>query len=144
MATIECNGRSAIKLRDHDIGRFEHIHFILFYLLNISPHTVNASVSRSFGRRVGFSSFNIFFWNSPYGFVDFLALESLLDLFGSIIPLVKAGRERRSHFIKEVFDPSIFKCSDLVIEHLEHISNPDWSITSMKIIKTLADSDPSL
>lgn len=77
-------------------------------------------------------------------FVDFLALESLLDLFGSIVPLMKGGREKRSHYIKEVFDPSIFKCSDLVIEHLEHMSNPDWSITSMKIIKTLADSDLSL
>jgi hypothetical protein len=77
-------------------------------------------------------------------FIDFLALESLLDLFGSIVPLMKGGREKRSHYIKEVFDSSIFKCSDLVIEHLEHMSNPDWSITSMKIIKTLADSDLSL
>jgi hypothetical protein len=76
--------------------------------------------------------------------VDFLAMESLLDLFGTLIPLVKGGREKRSKYIREVFDPSIFKCSEMVVEHLEHISNPDWSITSMKIIKTLADSDLSL
>ena len=88
---------------------------------------------------ISFSETNPMAW-----FVDFLALESLLDLFGSIVPLMKGGREKRSHYIKEVFDPSIFKCSDLVIEHLEHMSNPDWSITSMKIIKTLADSDLSL
>ncbi|KIM48842.1 hypothetical protein M413DRAFT_21153 [Hebeloma cylindrosporum] len=106
MATIECNGRSAAKLRDHDIG------------------------SKCLGLTIRQTK-------------DFLALEAILDLFGSIIPLVKGGREKRSHYIKEVFSSSIFECSDLVVEHLEHISSPDWSITSMKIIKTLADWDLS-
>jgi len=63
MATIECKGRSATKLRDHDIGRFEHIHLMLFYLLNILRHIVNASVSRFLRRKVGSASFNIFFGN---------------------------------------------------------------------------------
>ena len=66
MATIECQGRSAVKLRDHDIGRFEHIHFTLFYLLNILPHIVNASVLRFLRQKVGSSSCNTSLGNQPY------------------------------------------------------------------------------
>ncbi|KAF8969811.1 hypothetical protein BDZ97DRAFT_161169 [Flammula alnicola] len=75
---------------------------------------------------------------------DFLALESLLDLLGSLIPPLKGGRDKRTQFIKEVFDPSIFKyTSDPILGYLESISSPDWSVTSEKIIKVLAEYDIS-
>ncbi|KAF8163000.1 hypothetical protein B0H34DRAFT_856593 [Crassisporium funariophilum] len=74
---------------------------------------------------------------------DFLAIESLLDLFGTLIPPVRDGREKRSQFIKNVFPSTLFKCSELVIQHMESITSTDWSVTAVKIMETLAHSDIS-
>jgi hypothetical protein len=75
---------------------------------------------------------------------DFLAIESLLDIICTLIPPVKNGAERRSQFIKEVFDPDLFQCSKSVLQILESITDGDWSITAVKIIEALASSDISL
>jgi hypothetical protein len=76
---------------------------------------------------------------------DFLAIESLLDLFGSIIPSLKGGRDKRTAFIKDVFDPVVFKdTGNKIHKLLEDISTPDWSVTAEKIVKILAENDLSL
>ncbi|KAF9483814.1 hypothetical protein BDN70DRAFT_265506 [Pholiota conissans] len=75
---------------------------------------------------------------------DFLALESLLDLFGSLIPSSKGGKAKRSKFVEDVFDTSIFKNAGTRIHKLlEDISCSDWSVSSERIISVLAESDVS-
>ncbi|CAA7267620.1 unnamed protein product [Cyclocybe aegerita] len=74
---------------------------------------------------------------------DYLALESLLDLFASLIPLLKDGKDKRARFIEEVFDPGLFSNFREIVEHLQTLSSPEWSATSAKIIKSLASSDLS-
>ena len=75
---------------------------------------------------------------------DFLAIESLLDIICTLIPPVKNGVQKRSQFIKEVFDPDLFLCSKSILQILESITDGDWSITAVKIIEALASSDISL
>ncbi|KAJ3507612.1 hypothetical protein NLJ89_g6203 [Agrocybe chaxingu] len=74
---------------------------------------------------------------------DYLALESLLDLFASLIPLLKDGKDKRARFVEEVFDPALFSTSREIVQHLQASSSPEWSATSAKIIKSLASSDLS-
>ncbi|KAF8803558.1 hypothetical protein BYT27DRAFT_7214560 [Phlegmacium glaucopus] len=74
---------------------------------------------------------------------DFLAIESLLDIICTLIPPIKNGFEKRSQFIKEVFDPDLFQCSKSILQILESITDCDWSITAVKIIEALANSDIS-
>ncbi|KDR73437.1 hypothetical protein GALMADRAFT_251098 [Galerina marginata CBS 339.88] len=74
---------------------------------------------------------------------ELLAMESLLELFAVLVPPVKHGRERRTQFINEVFDSSIFSCSDRIVQCLESIASPDWSVTALEIMNTLAESDIS-
>ena len=75
---------------------------------------------------------------------DFLAIESLLDIVCTLIPPVKNGAERRSQFIKEVFDSDLFQCNKSILQILESITDGDWSLTAVKIIEALANSDISL
>jgi len=75
---------------------------------------------------------------------DFLAIESLLDIICTLIPPIKNGLEKRSQFIKEIFDPELFQCSKCILQILESIMDGDWSITAVKIIEALANSDISL
>jgi hypothetical protein len=74
---------------------------------------------------------------------DFLAIESLFDIICTLIPPIN-GVERRSQFIKEVFDSDLFKCSKSISQILESITDADWSITAVKIVEALASSDISL
>lgn len=68
-----------------------------------------------------------------------------MDLFGSLIPSKKGGRAKRSAFINGVFDLVIFDNTGRHIQKLlEDISSPDWSLTSHKIVKALAEHDISL
>jgi len=72
--------------------------------------------------------------------VDYLALESLLELLGRLIPSSKSGKEKRNEFLKTVFDPAFFKCTEQILQTLQAITR-DWNGTTTKIIKILADSD---
>lgn len=68
-----------------------------------------------------------------------------MDLFGSLIPSKKGGRAKRSAFIKSVFDLVIFDNTGKHIQKLlEDITSPDWSLTSNKIMKALAEHDMTL
>ena len=75
---------------------------------------------------------------------DFLAIESLLDIICILIPPIKNGVEKRSQFLKEVFDSNLFQCSESILHILESITDGDWSITAVKVIEALASSDISL
>ena len=108
---------------------------------------VNASALR-FHRFEARFFFLYFLFNGMYDFLifitDFLAIESLLDIICTLIPPVKNGVQKRSQFIKEVFDPDLFLCSKSILQILESITDGDWSITAVKIIEALASSDISL
>ncbi len=70
----------------------------------------------------------------------YLALESILDLLGRLIPPLKSGKERRTKFLKEVFDPTVFKGSQRILQALGTISR-DWTMMVTKIIHILAETD---
>lgn len=71
---------------------------------------------------------------------DYLALESVLDLLGRLIPPVKSGKEKRTEFLKEVFDATVFKGSRRILQVLEIISH-DWTAMVAKIMNILAETD---
>jgi len=71
---------------------------------------------------------------------DYLALESILDLLGRLIPPMKGGKEKRTKFLKEVFDATVFKGSQRILQALEIISH-DWTAVVAKIIHILAETD---
>jgi len=73
----------------------------------------------------------------------FLALETILDLFATLIPPLRSGRVKRTQFIQKVFDTSLFICSREIIHSLESISSSDWSKTASNIMELLAGSDIS-
>jgi hypothetical protein len=79
---------------------------------------------------------------------DFLALESLLNLFAVILPSTNnssSGRAKRTEFIRDVFDsPQKFTCGEELIQVLESVATADWETTAMKIIDILAKSDVTL
>jgi hypothetical protein len=54
------------------------------------------------------------------------------------------GREKRTKFIGEVFNPSTFTCSAEIVHILESISTSDWEHTSIKIVDALARADIAL
>ncbi|KAH9483762.1 hypothetical protein JR316_0003238 [Psilocybe cubensis] len=121
MTTVEATPKNAVKLREPDL---------------IGSKRLGFTISQTKGNYQW-----LIFVAILTELADYLALESLLELFALLIPPVKNGRQNRAHFIKDVFDPSIFICSDQITRTLEDIANPDWSVTSTQILKELAESD---
>ncbi|KAL0947132.1 hypothetical protein HGRIS_013263 [Hohenbuehelia grisea] len=78
---------------------------------------------------------------------DFLALESLLNLFAVLLPPTHnstSGRAKRTAFIRDVFNsdsPRLFPCGDELVQILQNVASSQWEVTSMKIIDVLATSD---
>ncbi|KAF8892601.1 hypothetical protein BD779DRAFT_1784199 [Infundibulicybe gibba] len=72
---------------------------------------------------------------------DFLAIEALLQLFAKLLPSVAGGREKRTEFINQVFDPLTFSTGREIVGLLNSISSTDWDVTSLKIMDILAETD---
>jgi len=53
---------------------------------------------------------------------------------------MKGGKEKRTKFLKEVFDATVFKGSQRILQALEIISH-DWTAVVAKIIHILAETD---
>lgn len=78
-------------------------------------------------------------------FVDYLPIEAMLELFANLLPSAKVagGQEKRTQFIKQVFDTSDFPN---YLEIVEILSSPvsDWALTSQRICDSLASVKPHL
>ncbi|KAJ8517544.1 hypothetical protein ONZ45_g5281 [Pleurotus djamor] len=78
---------------------------------------------------------------------DYLALESLLNLLATLLPLTNnnaAGRANRLTFIKSVFEsgsPPHFTCGSELTSILQNVAARDWEVTAAKILGTLARCD---
>ncbi|PPQ63358.1 hypothetical protein CVT24_006731 [Panaeolus cyanescens] len=72
---------------------------------------------------------------------DFLLLEAALMLFGYLTPPLKKGREPRSAFIKDVFEPKRFPLHDRITSLAESSAPDRWDVTLTKIVAVLAEMD---
>ncbi|TBU29160.1 hypothetical protein BD311DRAFT_806382 [Dichomitus squalens] len=78
---------------------------------------------------------------------DYLALESLLNLFARALPSTRgsaSGRTRRTAFIHSVFlqtaPPESAVVAKEITDLLERVSSSDWDETSLQIVDALARS----
>ncbi|KAF9500387.1 hypothetical protein BDN71DRAFT_1585915 [Pleurotus eryngii] len=74
---------------------------------------------------------------------DYLALESLLNLFATLLPLSKSAA-KRSQFIESVFEtasPTHISCGKELTDMVQKSPLSEWEITSARIIETLAKND---
>ena len=76
---------------------------------------------------------------------DYLALESLLNLFARALPSTNnsaPGRARRTAFIHSVFGstapPEVAAVGLEIAQILENVPTSDWEETSVKIVDALA------
>ncbi|KAF4603884.1 hypothetical protein EYR38_004300 [Pleurotus pulmonarius] len=79
----------------------------------------------------------------PYIILDYLALESLLNLFATLLPPPKSAA-KRSQFIKSVFgtaSPTHISCGKELTDIVQKSPLSEWEITSARIIETLAKND---
>lgn len=78
---------------------------------------------------------------------DYLAMESMLNLFARMIPhsgSKASGRTQRRAFIRSVFvnsSPDDAKMGEELANIVEHVSTPDWEQTSSLIVSKLAGSN---
>ncbi len=78
--------------------------------------------------------------------LDYLALESLLNLFATLLPPPKSAA-KRSQFIESVFgtaSPTHISCGKELTDIVQKSPLSDWEITSARIIETLAKNDIAL
>ncbi|EKM55869.1 uncharacterized protein PHACADRAFT_184617 [Phanerochaete carnosa HHB-10118-sp] len=84
---------------------------------------------------------------SSFSLQDYLAMESILNLFARMIPpsgSTASGRAQRRAFIRSVFtdsNPDDPKTGEELAHMVEHVSTPDWEQTATRIIETLAASN---
>ncbi|KAF7440755.1 hypothetical protein PC9H_001103 [Pleurotus ostreatus] len=74
---------------------------------------------------------------------DYLALESLLNLFATLLPPYKSAA-KRSQFIESVFEtasPTHISCGKELTDMVQKSPLSEWEITSARIIETLAKND---
>ncbi|KAF9451200.1 hypothetical protein P691DRAFT_773297 [Macrolepiota fuliginosa MF-IS2] len=76
---------------------------------------------------------------------DFLPIEALLELFANLLPsaTTASGREKRTQFIKEVFNPTSFPNYQEILSVLDAVIIKDWSITTQRISDLMASEIPS-
>ncbi|GJE97964.1 hypothetical protein PsYK624_141860 [Phanerochaete sordida] len=78
---------------------------------------------------------------------DYLAMESILNLFARMIPpsgSTTTGRAERRAFIRAVFvdsNPDDAKTGAELAHMVEHVSTPDWEQTATRIVEALAASN---
>lgn len=83
-------------------------------------------------------------------YLDYLVLESVLNLFARMIPTSgssSAGRATRRAFIRSVFvdsSPDDLGTGEELANTVEHVTTSDWEETSAKIVDTLAGSNIGL
>ena len=89
-------------------------------------------------------------WKLTSLFADYLALESLLNLFARALPSTHgsaSGRVRRTAFIHSVFlqtaPPESVAVAKEISDLLEQVSSSNWDETSLKIADALARSSIS-
>lgn len=76
---------------------------------------------------------------------DLLAIEALLELFANLLPSAKviSAREKRTQFVKEVFDRVNFPNYEEILKMLDPAVISDWGITSQRISDLIALRVPS-
>ena len=71
---------------------------------------------------------------------DFEALETLLNLFATLLPPASRSKDRRNAYIRDVFPERVVEVTGL----LDKATDEDWEATAMKVVDILAASEIGL
>jgi hypothetical protein len=63
--------------------------------------------------------------------VEFLAIEALLNLIGTLLPSMQSGPKKRASFLNAIFTKSLFSRAEELKAILLSVSNKDWEEVAM-------------